>query len=102
MAYANARAPVAQPLRGLEREGVKRNLTEWRVPMHHDSRIYVEVRFDGDTADVVVVNFRDRGIVPTEVKTWEDTIDSPELAYDHAQESRVALARLLKTTDSDG
>lgn len=69
--------------------------------MHHDSRIYVEVRFDGDTADVVVVNFRDRGILPTETKTWEYTIDSPELAYDQSAECRVALDRVLKAMAAD-
>jgi hypothetical protein len=69
--------------------------------MHHDSRIYVEVRFDGDTADVVVVNFRDRGILPTEVKTWEYTIDSPELAYNQASEVRVALDRIMKAMVED-
>ena len=69
--------------------------------MHHDSLIYVEVRFDGDTADVVVVNFRDRGILPTEVKTWEYTIDSPELAYNQASEVRVALDRIMKAMVED-
>lgn len=70
--------------------------------MYHDSRIYVEVRFDGDTADVVVVNFRDRGILPTEVKTWEYTIDSPELAYDQYKECILALDRTLKAMCVDG
>jgi hypothetical protein len=59
------------------------------------------VRFDGDTADVVVVNFRNRGILPTEVQTYEYTIDSPELAYDPAQECRVALDRLMKAMATD-
>ena len=69
--------------------------------MHHDSRLYIEVRFDGDTADCVIVNFRDRGILPTEVKTWEYTIDSPELAYDQQQEAWVALDRLMKAIAAD-
>ena len=69
--------------------------------MHHDSRIYIEVRFDGDTADVVIVNFRDRGILPTEVKTWEYTIDSPELAYDPAAECLVAMNRTIKAMAND-
>ena len=47
--------------------------------MHHDSRTYIEFRYDGNSTDVVVVNFRDRGILPTETVTWEYTFDSPVL-----------------------
>jgi hypothetical protein len=47
--------------------------------MYQDARIYIEMRYDGDTADVVVALFRDRGILPTEVKTIEFSCDSHEL-----------------------
>lgn len=50
--------------------------------MHHDARIYVEMRYDSDSCDVVIVHFRDRGILPVEAKTWEYTLDSPVLGDD--------------------
>lgn len=50
--------------------------------MHHDARIYVEMRYDNDSCDVVIAHFRDRGILPIEVKTWEYTLRSPILNDD--------------------
>jgi len=62
--------------------------------MYHDARTYIELRYDGDSADVVIVNFRDRGILPTEVKTWEYTIDSPILCADLTEELRFLVNSL--------
>jgi len=62
--------------------------------MYHDARTYIELRYDGDSADVVIVNFRDRGILPTEVKSWEYTIDSPILSSDLTEELRFLVNSL--------
>ena len=42
--------------------------------MHHDSRTYIELRFDTNSTDVTVVTFRDRGILPIEVMTLQYTL----------------------------
>lgn len=62
--------------------------------MHHDSRVYIELRYDGDSMDAVIVHFRDRGILPIEVKTWEYTLDSPGLEENLNSELRFAVNKL--------
>ena len=62
--------------------------------MHHDARVYIECRYDGDSMDVVFVHFRDRGILPIEVKTLEYTLDSPVLVDDLNEELRFLVNRL--------
>jgi hypothetical protein len=47
--------------------------------MYQDARIFIEMRYDGDTADVVVALFRDRGILPTQAEVIEFSCDSHEL-----------------------
>jgi hypothetical protein len=44
--------------------------------------------------DVVLVHFRDRGILPIEVKTWEYTLDSPALEEDLNSELRFLVNKL--------
>jgi len=62
--------------------------------MHHDARVYIECRYDGDSMDVVLVHFRDRGILPIEVKTWEYTLDSPPLCDDLNSELRFLVNKV--------
>ena len=62
--------------------------------MHHDARVYIECRYDGDSMDVVFVHFRDRGILPIEVKTLEYTWDSPILCDDLNEELRFLVNKL--------
>ena len=62
--------------------------------MHHDSRIYIELRYDGATCDAVIVQFRDRGILPIEAKTWEYSINSPHLTDDSTEELKTVLNSL--------
>lgn len=62
--------------------------------MHHDSRVYIECRYDGDSMDVVIVHFRDRGILPVEAKTWEYTLDSPVLEEDLNSELRFLVNKV--------
>ena len=62
--------------------------------MHHDARVYIECRYDGDSMDVVFVHFRDRGLLPIEVKTLEYTLDSPVLVDDLNEELRFLVNRL--------
>jgi len=63
--------------------------------MHHDARVYVEIRYDGQTADAVVCHFRDRGILPTEVFAEEFSFDSHELCDDSLHEVYMNLTSLL-------
>ena len=62
--------------------------------MHHDARVYIELRYDGQSCDAVIVHFRDRGILPIEVKTWEYSWDSLELGDDLQQELKFQVNRL--------
>ncbi len=62
--------------------------------MHHDSRVYIECRYDGDSMDVVLVHFRDRGILPIEVKTREYTLESPTL-LEELDEELKSVAHVL-------
>lgn len=62
--------------------------------MHHDSRTYIEFRHDGHTCDVVIVTFRDRGILPIEAKTWEYSINAPALSGDVHEELKALLNTL--------
>ena len=62
--------------------------------MHHDGRIYIELRYDVDTCDAVIVHFRDRGILPTEVKSWEYILESTTLGDDPQQELKTLLNTL--------
>lgn len=62
--------------------------------MHHDARVYIELRYDGDTCDAVVVHFRDRGILPIEVKTWEYSLNSPWLGSNIAEELKTVVNAL--------
>jgi len=64
--------------------------------MHHDSRTYIEVRYDTQTADVVIVNFRDRGILPIETFSREFSIEAPDFTGDSSLELRVVLLNLLQ------
>ena len=62
--------------------------------MHHDNRLYIEVRYDGNTADCVIVNFRDRGILPIEATTWEYSFNSTALINDTNEELRSVINQL--------
>jgi len=64
--------------------------------MHHDSRTYIEVRYDIGSADIVLVSFRDRGILPIQVMTKEFTLDAPEFTGDAQKELVVILEQLLQ------
>lgn len=61
--------------------------------MHHDSRAYLEMRYDGESMDVVAVAFRDRGILPVEVQTREFSMESPVLTDDVWQEVRHGILK---------
>lgn len=63
--------------------------------MHHDSRAYIEIRYDGDTADVVIAAFRDRGIDGVETVTREIAMVSPKLTNDSLFEVKMALYGIL-------
>ena len=63
--------------------------------MHHDSRVYIEIRYDGNTADVVVVGFRDRGLEGTETVSHEMSMQSPTLTGNTMKEVREALHGVL-------
>jgi hypothetical protein len=62
--------------------------------MHHDSRTYIELRYDTNSTDVVIVTFRDRGILPIEVLTMEFTLDSPDFTGNAKKELRDILGDL--------
>jgi hypothetical protein len=64
--------------------------------MNRDARVYIECRYDGDTADVVAVVFRDRGILPIEVETVEFTSKSHELGEDVWHEVTMTLYYALE------
>jgi len=64
--------------------------------MHHDARMYIEVRYDGQTADAVLVLFRDTGIPGIAVHTEEFSFDSPELSEDHQHEAMMNLFAIIK------
>jgi len=64
--------------------------------MHHDSRTYIEVRYDTQTADIVVVNFRDRGILPIETFSREFSVEAPDFTGDSELELRTVLLNLLE------
>jgi len=69
--------------------------------MHHDSRAYLEFRYDGHSCDVIAVVFRDRGILPIEVITKEFSIDSPVLGVDALYELRCCVLRAYDELHSD-
>jgi hypothetical protein len=62
--------------------------------MHHDSRTYIELRFDTNSTDVCIVAFRDRGILPIEVMTLEYTLDAPEFTGHPLEELKAILFSL--------
>lgn len=64
--------------------------------MHHDSRTYIELRYDTNNTDVVIVNFRDRGILPIETFTREFSIEAPEFTGDPMEELRSIMYKLMK------
>jgi len=63
--------------------------------MHHDSRAYIELRYDGNTADVVLVVFRDRGMDGTETVSHQFAMLSPELSNDVWHEVKMGLHGIL-------
>lgn len=69
--------------------------------MHHDSRTYIELRFDTNSTDVCIVTFRDRGILPIEVLSKEYTLDAPDFTGDPLTELRSILYSLLKELHID-
>ena len=64
--------------------------------MHHDSRTYIELRYDTNSTDVTLVTFRDRGILPTEVLTREFEISAPDFTGDPMEELRSIMYKLMK------
>jgi hypothetical protein len=62
--------------------------------VHHDSRTYIELRFDTNSTDVTVVTFRDRGILPIEVMTLQYTLDAPEFTGHPLKELQSILFSL--------
>ena len=64
--------------------------------MNRDARVYIEARYDGDTADVVAVVFRDRGILPIEVQTVEFSCKSHELSEDVWHEVWMTLSYAME------
>jgi len=64
--------------------------------MWHDSRTYIELRYDTNNTDVTVVTFRDRGILPTETLTREYQIDAPDFTGDPMEELRSIMYKLIK------
>jgi hypothetical protein len=60
--------------------------------MYQDARVYIEMRYDGDTADITVALFRDRGILPSEVKVIEFSCDSHELTDNVWHEAYMTFA----------
>jgi hypothetical protein len=64
--------------------------------MHHDARLYIEIRYDGQTADATIALFRDRGILPTEVQAEEFSFDSVELSGDCLHEAYLNMMKLCQ------
>jgi len=69
--------------------------------VHHDSRTYIELRFDTNSTDACIVTFRDRGILPIEVLTLEYTLDAPEFTGDPRKELLAILEDLLRAIHQD-
>lgn len=69
--------------------------------MHHDSRTYIELRFDTNSTDVCIVTFRDRGILPIEVLSREYTLDAPEFTGEPIAELKAILNSLLRELHND-
>lgn len=69
--------------------------------MHHDSRTYIELRFDTNSTDVCIVTFRDRGILPIEVLSREYTLDAPDFTGEPVQELKAILNSLLRELSND-
>jgi len=69
--------------------------------VHHDSRTYIELRFDTNSTDATVVTFRDRGILPIEVMTVEYTLDAPSFTGHPAKELQEILSFLLLAMIND-
>lgn len=69
--------------------------------MHHDSRTYIELRFDTNSTDVCIVTFRDRGILPIEVLSKEYTLDAPDFTGEPLKELRAILESLLWELNSE-
>jgi hypothetical protein len=64
--------------------------------MYDDGRIYIEMRYDGTTADIVVCAFRNRGVLPTEVKTAEFSCESHELTDNIWHETYMTMLIALR------
>jgi len=69
--------------------------------VHHDSRTYIELRFDTNSTDVCIVTFRDRGILPIEVLSREYTLDAPDFTGEPVQELKAILNSLLRELSND-
>lgn len=69
--------------------------------MHHDSRTYIELRFDTNSTDVVLITFRDRGILPIEVLSKEYTLDAPSFTGHPSKELQEILSFLLLAMIAD-
>ena len=69
--------------------------------MYDDGRIYIEMRYDGDTADVTVAAFRDRGILPTEVKVIEFSCESHELTDNVWHEAYMTFMAACRAIQSE-
>jgi len=64
--------------------------------MHHDSRTYIELRYDTNWTNVTLVTFRDRGILPVEVLTREFELPGPDFTGDPMEELRSVMYKLMK------
>lgn len=64
--------------------------------MHHDARMYIEIRYDGDTADVCIALFRDRGYLPIEVQSIDFTCESHKLTDNVWHEATMNLYHALE------
>jgi len=70
--------------------------------MYDDGRIYIEMRYDGHTADIVVCAFRNRGVLPTEVKTVELSCESHELTDNVWHEAYMTMLAALRAINDQG
>jgi len=64
--------------------------------VHHDSRTYIELRYDDMTCDVVLVSFRDRGLLPVEVTSEQFSTEMSQLTGDSKEELRHCLYALIE------
>jgi hypothetical protein len=63
--------------------------------MQPDARMYIEIEYDGDTCDVVIALFRNRGVLPIEVQTLQFSCESHELTEDVWHEATMNLHHAL-------